>query len=112
MATGDKKETEANDANLKHSQGGVTTRDDVLDIGVPMLQGDPSERVGPEDAIGASPTRGDYRERLGETNYQPHTTERVADAKPGEPTVRVVSQRKNVDKIGEIKGKKGGVDSE
>ena len=96
----------ANDS--KQNENDKTTRD-ALDLGVPMLAGDPSEPTGPEDALGESPTRGDYSGRLGETNYQPHTTVLIPDAKPGEPRVRVIAQRENV-KQGEIKGKKGGVD--
>lgn len=97
-------------ASLKHSADGVTTRDDALDLGVPMLPGDPNEPIGPEDALGEGPTRGDYSERLGETNYRPHQTVPVRDAKPGEPTVRVVNQRANVQQ-GEVAGKKGGVET-
>ena len=120
MATNDQNQAQAEqavadkqaaDEQLKHSQGGVTTRSDALDVGVPMLPGDPSEPVGPEDALGAGPTRGDYRNRLGWSDYQPHTTEPVLDAKPGEPTVRVVPQRQYAEEIGEVKGKKGGVDT-
>lgn len=99
------------DRKLKHSQGGVTTRSDVLDVGVPMLPGDPREPVGPEDALGAGPTRGDYRTRLGGSDYRPHTTEPVSDAKPGEPNVRIVEQRQYADEIRDVKGKKGGVDT-
>lgn len=47
-------------ADLEHTQGGATTRDDATDQGVPMLQGDPSEPVGPEDAAGRGPKRGEY----------------------------------------------------
>ncbi len=100
--------SEAQNDKLKHSQGGITTRDDVLDLGVPMLPGDPSERVGPEDALGESPTRGDYRDRLG--NVRPRTSAPILDAKPGEPQVRMVDQTQNAEVIGDLKGKKGGVD--
>lgn len=102
--------SEAQNDNLEHSVEGVTTRDDVLDMGVPMLQGDASEPVGPEDALGEGPTRGDYSQRIGDANYHPHQTMPVEDAKPGEPTVRVVAQRENVEQ-GEVAGRKGGVDS-
>ncbi len=94
---------------LEHSQGGITTRDDQTDVGVPMLPGDPSEPVGPEDALGAGPTRGDYRGRLGSSAYQPHTTVPVTDPKPGEATVQVVPQRPFAEEIGDVKGVKGGV---
>ena len=102
--------SDAQNDKLEHSKGGMTTRDDALDLGVPMLPGDPSEPQGPEDALGEGPTRGDYSARIGDANYQPHQTVPVEDAKPGEPTVRVIAQRENVDQ-GEVKGKKGGVDS-
>lgn len=97
-------------ARLEHSAGGATTRDDALDVGVPMLPGSPDEPQGPEDALGEGPTRGDYSGRIGPVNYQPHTTVRVPDAKPGEPQVRVVAQRQHVQQ-GEVKGKKGGVET-
>lgn len=53
------------DANaaLEHTDGGVTTRDG-MDAGVPMTPGQPGEPVGPEDAMGPGPKRGDYRDRL------------------------------------------------
>jgi hypothetical protein len=86
------------DDKLKHSQGGVTTRDDASDLGVPMLQGDPSEPVGPEDALGDGPKRGDYTDRLGGDGYQPHSGT--------EP------QRTKAADRGEKKGRKGGVDTE
>jgi hypothetical protein len=97
-------------ARLEHSVEGVTTRDDALDLGVPMLPGSPDEPIGPEDALGEGPTRGDYSGRIGEANYQPHQTVPVADAKPGEPNVKVIAQRANVEQ-GEVEGKKGGVDA-
>ena len=90
---------------------GVTTRDDALDFGVPMLPGDPNEPQGPEDALGEGPTRGDYSGRIGDANYQPHQTVPNPDAKPGEPRVKVIRQRENVQQ-GEVAGKKGGVDTD
>lgn len=101
----------AKDSNdkLKHSQGGVTTRDDATDMGVPMLPGDPSEPVGPEDALGAGPKRGDYSNRLGGSEYNPHQVVANPDAKDGEPTVKVEDQRPHASKQGEEKGVKGGV---
>jgi len=95
-------------AKLEHSAGGVTTRDDVTDLGVPMLPGDPSEPQGPEDALGPGPKRGDYRNRLGGSDYQPHEVVPVPDAKEGEPRVRVVEQRPRAEDIGDDKGVKGG----
>lgn len=94
---------------LKHSEGGVTTRDDATDLGVPMLAGDGSEPVGPEDALGVGPKRGDYTKRLGDANYAPHESQRVTDAKPGEANTVIVEQAPRADEIGDEKGKKGGV---
>lgn len=56
----------AENAKLEHTDGGVTTRDDLHDAGVPMAPADEpeKERVGPEDALGAEPTRGDYSDRI------------------------------------------------
>lgn len=98
---------------LEHSAGGVTTRDDVLDMGVPMLPGDPSEPVGPEDAFGPGPKRGDYSRRLGDSYYNPHHVEAVtmSERKEGEPVVRVVRQAERASDQGEVKGKKGGVET-
>lgn len=87
--------SKAQNDKLKHSEGGATTRNDALDLGVPMLQGDPSEPQGPEDALGDGPKRGDYRDRIGGANYQPHH-----GAEP---------QRPKADDIGDVKGVKGGV---
>ncbi len=98
-------------ATLEHSQGGVTTRDDVLDAGVPMLQGSASEPVGPEDALGEGPKRGDYSQRLGAEQYHPHQAVPIPDAKPGEPNVRLVAQRPEASNQGEVAGKKGGVET-
>ncbi|MCA1569761.1 MAG: hypothetical protein LC798_05450 [Chloroflexi bacterium] len=95
-------------AKLSHSQGGTTTRDDATDLGVPMLAGSPGEPQGPEDALGVGPKRGDYTGRIGPSNYQPHESIAVADAKPGEPTVRVEAQRPRAEDIGDEKGVKGG----
>ena len=103
----------------EHSRGGISTRDDATDLGVPMLAGDPSEPQGPEDALGPGPKRGDYRNRLGGSDYQPHVTvaipederEKDSDGNIVGPNVKVVSQREHADEIGEKKGKKGGVNS-
>lgn len=95
---------------LEHSRGGATTKDDATDVGVPMLPGDPGERQGPEDALGPGPKRGDYSDRVG-ANYRPHQTVPVPDAKPGEPTTRVVAQAERARNRGEEKGRKGGVET-
>lgn len=115
MATTEQRKTEdptvagdKQNAGLKHPEGGVTTRDDRTDLGVPMLPGDRNEPTGPEDALGVGPKRGDYTGRIGPSNYQPHESVRVTDAKPGEPTLVVQAQRPRADDIGDEKGVKGG----
>lgn len=50
-------------AKLEHTAGGATTRDG-MDAGVPMIAGDPREPIGPEDAFGPGPKRGDYSGRI------------------------------------------------
>jgi hypothetical protein len=104
--------SDAANAKLKHSQGGGTTRDDATDVGVPMLQGDPSERQGPEDALGVGPKRGDYRARLARTDVIHHETRPVENAKAGEPTVVNEAQEPRAEDIGDAKGQKGGVDTD
>ncbi len=108
---GDNVASSNDNASLEHSQGGVTTRDDVLDLGVPMLPGSPDEPIGPEDALGPGPKRGDYTGRVGESHYQPHQTVAVTDAKPGEANVKVVAQRERAADRGDESGVKGGVET-
>lgn len=60
--------TPEENTELEHTAGGATTRDG-MDAGVPMLPGDPREPIGPEDAMGPGPKRGDYSDRL---NSGPH----------------------------------------
>jgi hypothetical protein len=91
-------------AGLEHSQGGATTRQDGTDAGVPMLQGDPAERQGPEDALGPEPKRGDYSTRLG-NQYNPHIAVKGADG-----LTRLVAQTPNAGERGEQARIKGGVD--
>lgn len=86
----------------KSGAEGVTTRDDKNDLGVPMLAGSSEEPTGPEDALGVGPKRGDYSDRIGPSNYQPH--ENV----PGEG---LQAQRPRVKDVSEVAGKKGGVDT-
>lgn len=74
-----------------------TIERDAGDVGVPMLPGSPGEPVGPEDALGEGPTRGDYRDRIGPANYHPHQGD-----KP---------QRPNAEDIGDVPGVKGGVET-
>ena len=102
---------EKDNAKLEHTDGGVTTRDDALDLGVPMVAGSPDEPVGPEDALGVGPKRGDYSQRIGPDNYHPHETVVVPDAKEGEPRFRIEAQRPRVADVGDEKGKKGGVNT-
>lgn len=98
---------------LEHTEGGTTTRDDAADMGVPMLPGRPDEPVGPEDALGVGPKRGDYSGRIGPDNYQPHEI-RPASAEdqrdPNKPSVIVEAQRPRVADQGDAEGK-GGVDT-
>lgn len=102
MAKNDSKRNE-------HTRGGVTTRDDATDLGVPMLAGDPDEPQGPEDAFGPGPKRGDYTDRTG--NVRSHQTVAVPDAKPGEANTRVVAQGDRARNQGEVKARKGGVET-
>lgn len=103
---------EAN-AKLEHPQGGTTTRDDLMDAGVPMLAGDAREPTGPEDALGPGPKRGNYVERIGPSSYHPHTVEEIPENErtPGGPVRRLVAQRPLAEDIGDAPRKKGGVNS-
>lgn len=126
--------TDKENDKLEHSQGGVTTRDDAADAGVPMLQGKPEERTGPEDALGRGPKRGDYSGRLqgselahevvpnpdaGKPVYRNSKTGKPA--KEGdenavqvdvEPLGRLEAQAPRVDDRGDEAGKKGGVETD
>ncbi len=81
---------------------------DATDLGVPMLQGDPSEPQGPEDAFGEGPKRGDYSNRIGTADYNPHQV--VVDDSDSDASAKAVSQRDRAKDQGEVKGKKGGVE--
>lgn len=98
-------------AALTHSDetAPASTRTDATDAGVPMLPGSPDEPVGPEDALGDGPKRGNYAGRVGPSGYEPTYTERIPDAKPGEPHTRLVAQRPKADDVGDVEGEKGGV---
>lgn len=104
--------TDTENEKLEHSVDGITTRNDATDAGVPMLPGSPDEPQGPEDALGIGPKRGDYTDRIGPAGYNPTQTRPVANAKPGEPTVRLEAQRPRAEDIGDAKGLKGGVDTD
>lgn len=98
-----------NDDNLKHSEGGITTRDDALDSGVPMLAGDPSEPVGPEDALGSGPKRGDYSEVIGNRqHYHSVPNPKHDPSDPSSPAYVLVHQNPLVEQRGDEKGVKGG----
>lgn len=97
------------DDKLEHSVGGVTTRDDALDSGVPMLPGDPSEPAGPEDALGSGPKRGDYSKVIGNLQHQasvPNPNHDPGD--PSSPKSVLVNQNPLVEQRGDEKGVKGG----
>lgn len=95
--------SEKDNAKLEHVEGGTTTRDDATDVGVPMLQGSPDEPVGPEDALGRGPKRGDYSDRV---PGRPTQVERDSDG-----NVRVVDQRPRASERGDESGRKGGVET-
>lgn len=108
--TADNVADEGQNKGLKHSKGGVTTRDDRTDLGVPMLPGSPDEPQGPEDALGLGPKRGDYTLRIGPSNYEPHEVLPVDDGGDADtPNVKVESQRGRADEIGDEPKVKGGV---
>lgn len=95
--------------NLTHSEGGVTTRDDALDSGVPMLAGDASEPVGPEDALGSGPKRGDYSKVIGNKEHYASVPNPNHDASdPSSPAYVLVHQNPLVEQRGDEKGVKGG----
>lgn len=99
----------AKDKTADHTEGGVTTRDDALDSGVPMLAGDPSEPVGPEDALGAGPKRGDYSAVVGnKEHYHSVVNPNHDPSDPSSPRYVLVHQNPLVSDIGDEKGKKGG----
>jgi len=75
---------------LEHTQGGVHTRADTTDVGVPMAAPTGPQTVGPEDAAGLKPTRGDYTARTSTgTSIEPIPP---AEQVPNGPRVRVVHQ--------------------
>lgn len=76
-------------------------------MGAPSLAGHASEPVGPEDALGPGPKRGDYRGRIGDTPS--HEVVAVRDPETGETSVRMNEQWPRAADIGEAAGKKGGV---
>jgi hypothetical protein len=98
-----------NDNDLKHSESGTTTRSDALDSGAPMLQGSGSEPVGPEDALGSGPKRGDYSKLIGTQQFHasvPNPNHDPSD--PSSPRSVLVAQNPLVEQRGDEKGVKGG----
>ena len=78
----------------------------------PMLAGDPKEPTGPEDALGAGPKRGDYKDvmRLEAPHEARPNPEYDADD-PESPKSVLVEQAPRVADVGEAPGK-GGVSTE
>jgi len=91
------KKAAAPKGEAKKSSKDSTIDRDPADLGVPMLPGSPGEPVGPEDALGEGPKRGDYSDRLGGESYDPHQGNEA--------------QRPRVDDVGDEAGKKGGVET-
>lgn len=93
----------------QHPQGGTTTRDDALDSGTKMLPGDPSEPVGPEDALGSGQKRGDYREWQRDRTYSASVPNPEYDpADPTSPASVIVVQNPLAEQLGDEAGVKGG----
>jgi len=86
---------------------------DALNMGVPMAdEVDPrDEPTGPEDALGEGPTRGDYSDRIGPSNYHPHQVVPGAQREDGSFEPVIQAQRDFVEQGSTPAGKKGGVDS-
>jgi hypothetical protein len=101
--------SEQENEKLEHSESGTTTRSDALDSGAPMLPGDPSEPVGPEDALGSGQKRGDYSELIGNRRYQASVLNPDYDPQdPNSPRSVLVDQNPLVEQRGDEKGVKGG----
>jgi len=93
----------------EHSVEGVTTRDDALDSGAPMLPGSPEEPVGPEDALGSGPKRGDYSKLIGTQQFTASVPNPQYDPEdPSSPRSILVHQNPLVEQIGDDEGVKGG----
>jgi len=103
------KASKQENSKLEHPEGGVTTRDDALDSGAPMIQGDASEPVGPEDALGSGPKRGDYSKLIGNLQHAAAVVNPNYDASdPNSPRTVLVEQNPLVEQRGDEKGVKGG----
>jgi hypothetical protein len=88
------------------------------EVGVPMLDGAPTERQGAEDALGEGPKRGDYAGRVGANHFEsrpiPGGGQVVENDDGGfdnSPRSEIVAQDPRVEEIGDVAGRKGGVDS-
>lgn len=101
--------SQAQNDKLEHTEGGVTTRDDALDSGAPMLPGDKSEPTGPEDALGSGPKRGDYSQLIGNQQFSASVPNPDHDpTDPNSPASVLVHQNPLVKDRGDEKGVKGG----
>ena len=99
----------SNNDKLEHTEGGVTTRDDALDSGAPMLPGDKSEPSGPEDALGSGAKRGDYADLVGDRQFYASVPNPDHDpTDPNSPASILVHQNPLVGDRGDDKGVKGG----
>ena len=112
-AQGDPKAVGGDENPTKSTDKGAETIErDATDLGVPMLAGSSTEPTGPEDALGEGPKRGDYSTRIGPSNYLPHEVKATGEKRDdGSAVVVVEAQRPRAEDIGEVEGKKGGVDS-
>jgi hypothetical protein len=90
------------------------------DVGVKALPSDGNERQGPEDALGHGPKRGDYRNRQPEDTLHTRQVEipesellrdEAGGIIDGQPRTRTEVQNDHVHNIGDVPGKKGGVDT-
>ncbi len=93
----------------KKTVDGTTTRDDALDSGAPMLEGDGSEPSGPEDALGSGKKRGDYSGLIGNQEFYASVPNPDRDSTdPSSPASVLVHQNPLVKDRGDDKGVKGG----
>jgi hypothetical protein len=108
-ATEGDKPAAGTDAQLSHTEGGISTRDDALDSGAPMLPGSPDEPVGPEDALGSGPKRGNYEGLIGTQRFQASVPNPNYDPEdPSSPRSVLVDQNPLVEQVGDDPGVKGG----
>ena len=109
-SAGDKPAAETDQAAAEGATvDGTTTRDDALDSGAPMLPGSGDEPVGPEDALGSGPKRGDYSGLIGVGQFSasvPNPNHDPSD--PSSPRSVLVAQNPLVEQRGDEEGVKGG----